>query len=300
MSLDPSFVPPVRTITPQETCEIVPTTLSSAGRPWNGLFLAQRIQRDGAVAYPPIDHHLVAFHQTGAMHLRRRLGAELTEGRSHAGSTTIMSAGHDSEWQWQGLAGRICLYISPSLLADVATDAIGVDGAALALTNRFATRDFAIEHIARALLRELQDAGTATALFVETQAQLLAIHLVREHSTLRSNTPLKKGGLAPYALRRVKDFIENHLSDDVTLNDMATAAGLSNFHFCRSFKQSTGMTPHQYQLNRRIERAKELLADRTLSLASLSLVVGFSSQSHFSTAFRKITGTSPNRFRSEL
>jgi AraC family transcriptional regulator len=60
------------------------------------------------------------------------------------------------------------------------------------------------------------------------------------------------------------------------------------------------MTPHQYQLYRRIERAKELLADRSLSLASLSVAVGFSSQSHFSTAFRKIAGTSPHRFRSEL
>jgi len=74
---------------------------------------------------------------------------------------------------------------------------------------------------------------------------------------------------------------------------MAATAGLSVFHFCRSFKQSTGMTPRQYQLYRRIERAKELLADRSLSLASLSVAVGFSSRSHFSTGFRKIAGTSP-------
>ena len=289
-----------RTMLPEETLSICPAAISSVGRNWPDLFVVQRTGRDGLIEYPPVDHHVISVQQSGALLLSRRLGGDTQRRRAAAGSVSVTPAGEAAEWQWEGLYGRIEVYLPQARIEQVVAEALDIDAERLEIAASLAVRDFPAEQMARGLLQELQVPALASAVYAERFALLMAVHLVRAHSTLRRPSGARKGGLTPFALKRVREFIEAHLAEDVSLGDMATTAGLSVFHFCRSFKQSTGMTPHQYQLYRRIERAKELLADRSLSLASLSVAVGFSSQSHFSTAFRKIAGTSPHRFRSEL
>jgi AraC-like DNA-binding protein/PAS domain-containing protein len=106
-----------------------------------------------------------------------------------------------------------------------------------------------------------------------------------------------RGGLPPRTLRRVHEYIEAHLEESVDLETLAAAAGLSVFHFARAFKQSEGVTPHSYLLQRRIERAQELLTGTNLSLAEIALGTGFSDQSHFARHFRERVGVAPSAFR---
>jgi AraC-like DNA-binding protein len=113
----------------------------------------------------------------------------------------------------------------------------------------------------------------------------------------RASTPMARGGLSPTALRRVREYIDEHLEHKITLRDLARIAGLSLCHFSRSFKQSERVTPISYLGERRIELAQRLIVDTQLSLSEIALATGFCDQSNFSRQFRKFTGTSPSMFR---
>ncbi len=108
-----------------------------------------------------------------------------------------------------------------------------------------------------------------------------------------------KSGLALWRLRRATEYIQANLGKPITLQEMAQHTGLSRMHFSAQFKLSTGMTPHTFVLHQRLQRAKELLSSTRRPLVDIALDVGFQSQSHFSTVFRKLTGTTPRRWRSE-
>jgi AraC-like DNA-binding protein len=105
------------------------------------------------------------------------------------------------------------------------------------------------------------------------------------------------GGLTPRALQRIRDYIEEHLAENIELETLAEIAGLSKWHFARAFKQSVGTPPHFYLIQRRLERAQELLAETDLSLGQIALKSGFSDQSHFSRRFRMFVGVTPRSFR---
>lgn len=110
----------------------------------------------------------------------------------------------------------------------------------------------------------------------------------------QANTP---SGLPRWRLKRVLDFVEAHLGDDIRLKDLAGAAALSPHHFSELFRQSTGVSPYRYVLERRVEHAKALLRDSMLGVLDIALAVGFSDQSHFSKIFRRATGVTPSAYR---
>lgn len=105
------------------------------------------------------------------------------------------------------------------------------------------------------------------------------------------------GGLAPRVLQRVRDYIEAHLTENIELKALAGITGLSRWYFARAFKQSVGVPPHHYLMQRRLERAQKLLAESDLSVAQIALQSGFSDQSHFSRRFRLFFGVTPRAFR---
>jgi len=98
----------------------------------------------------------------------------------------------------------------------------------------------------------------------------------------------------------VADYIEEHVADNIPLLTLAELARLSPYHFCRSFKRSFGVPVHKYHVSRRIERAKQLLGNRELSVTAIALKIGFSDTSTFSTTFHRLTGLAPSRYRSNL
>jgi transcriptional regulator of acetoin/glycerol metabolism/AraC-like DNA-binding protein len=112
-----------------------------------------------------------------------------------------------------------------------------------------------------------------------------------------SLAPVAYGGLPPGALRRVREYIDIHLSDRTQLTELATVAGVSVHHFAREFKRSTGVTPHDYLMQRRIDRAREMLARTGWSLSEVAFAAGFSDQSHMSRHFRRLLGMTPGQFR---
>jgi transcriptional regulator GlxA family with amidase domain len=112
--------------------------------------------------------------------------------------------------------------------------------------------------------------------------------------------PRVRGGLPPRAMRRVHEFIEEHLEENVSIQALANIAGLSMYHFARAFKQSEGVTPHEYLIQRRVQRTKDLLAETDLPLSEIALASGFSDQSHCARRFREHVGVTPSSYRWSL
>ena len=101
-------------------------------------------------------------------------------------------------------------------------------------------------------------------------------------------------------MRRVREFVEERLEENISIQALANIASLSMYHFARAFKQSEGMTPHEYLIQRRVQRTKDLLAETDLPLSEIALASGFSDQSHCARRFREHVGVTPSSYRWSL
>jgi AraC family transcriptional regulator len=224
-------------------------------------------------------------------------GGQRFQGDSQRGDLTLVPAGMASRWIWQEPASLLGVEVSRELIDDAAAE-LGRGGRPPEIRNRFRVRDPEIERICLALLAELRSGGLAGRLYVESLIRQMAVCLLRRHSDIPL-APNANPGLPRNRLLRVIDFIEANLTDGVPLQQLASLAGLSPFHFARQFKDATGLAPHQFVLRSRVERAKQLLERTELSLAEIGLTLGFSHQSHFTNVFRRCVGTTPKAWREE-
>ena len=215
------------------------------------------------------------------------------EGRSFLsdllhGEMTLMPRGVPSQWSWNSVCDRLDVIVFPTVFGD---------GSTLDVVDRYAFRDSEIEPICRHLYRELSLNGTPERLYVESQLIRLAVLLLRRHSRGSPAGILPSGGLTHNQARRVLDYIESNLSSQLTLAELAGIAELSLHHFARMFKQTIGVAPYRYVLERRVERAKAMLRAAKASLVDISLSAGFYSQSHFTSAFHRMVGATPTEFQ---
>lgn len=125
----------------------------------------------------------------------------------------------------------------------------------------------------------------------------LAAHLIGTCTVERQRPPTRVPSLDDKRLKRVLDFVDARLAEDLSLDELAAEACLSPFHFLRLFRDATGLTPHRYVISRRIQAAQKRLADRRSSLMQIAFETGFSSQANFTRAFRKWTGFTPGQYR---
>ena len=216
-------------------------------------------------------------------------------GTQTRGNVCVLPSGLEHQAALQHESEHLALYLDPSLIAKAAADA-ELSGS-YEIAERYTRSDKVINSVGMALLGELESEGLSGRLYAESLANVLAVHLLRYYSVPSSRSVVFTGGLSGTKLRQVTEFIADNYSRDVKLAELAQVAGMSNFHFAREFKRSTGTTPHQYLIKFRIERAKALLAKNDLPLIEVGLRSGFSHQSHFTRLFRRLTGTTPNAYR---
>lgn len=165
------------------------------------------------------------------------------------------------------------------------------------LPTMIGQKDAVIDQLGKLYEAELANGGVNGRLYADGLTTALIVHLFRNYGQHRHLVRPIAGGLSPTALRRIIEYIEAHLSEEIALAELAALAGLSTHYFGQAFKASVGMPPHRYLINRRIHRAKELLLGGQRSPAEIAVAVGFSSQSHMTFNFRRLAGTTPTRFR---
>lgn len=186
------------------------------------------------------------------------------------------------------------LFLSPQSLAEGIGEIISPK---LQIQSFFRLRDPLIEQMALALKTQLEHAAEDSKLYADSMATALGVHLLKCYGN--KNFPVKeyRGGLAPYQLRVIVEYIHNHLDRNLTLATLANLINISPHYFASLFKQSLGMSPHKYITQCRMIEAKNLLRQRELPIAFISQEVGFKNQSHFTRVFRQYFEITPKAYR---
>jgi len=174
------------------------------------------------------------------------------------------------------------------------------DGSQAEIVPRFAIFDPLLEQLAMTITDALVEGSLEDGLYVDTLAQMIAVHLARWHSSRsgKFHQPSVKVVFGS-KMRRLTEFVEENLDRDLRLEMMAREVGVSPLYLPRVFKESIGQSPHRYVLARRVERARELLRDTELPIVDVALSCGFSSQSHLSNWFLRIVGVPPGAYRKQ-
>ncbi len=209
----------------------------------------------------------------------------------------LMPSGVESTWDLRSDLSFVHLYCTEAHLRQMAEEIWDRSPAHLQLHEKVFASDDRITQLYRHFLLSCDWAQPANQLMLSSASTLLLTHLLQHYSEVQWRAPQTRGGLAPAVLRHLLAFIEAHLDQPLTLAQLSQQASLSEFHFARMFRHSLGEAPHQYVMRRRMQRAKEMLADNSLSLTAIAFSCGFHSPSHFSNRFRQIHGVSPSVYR---
>jgi AraC family transcriptional regulator len=241
--------------------------------------------------------HLLALYNEGT----RRDGETSIDGlyssklRSFMHKLTFVPAGCAyRESHETGASTRITfLYLDPAVFPELE------DGESRILP-RIYFEDCLVWETASKLKGAIEGGQTQRISYLEALSNVLAHELSRVDQAVIRQPAVSRGGLAGWQKRALVDYIEEHLGEPSRLLKLAEVSQLSLHHFCRAFKQSFGIPPHQYQVRRRMEVAKLLLADRITSVTDIALSLGYAQVSSFSNAFRKTTGWTPTAYRREF
>jgi AraC family transcriptional regulator len=271
---------------------------SSDGLGWTGIALARLREPPTEVDLPALPDHVVMVHLAGATTLERGNSAGRRRAKPFGiGEVNFLAAGRPSSWFWNGHPECAQIYLEPGLVERVAAQALDLDAQRLEFVDFHAEADPLVQQLGLALADEVSTGGLAGALFADTVAQTLALHLLRRHSSASPRPRPRRSGLAPPILAGVQDYVEANLSEALRLADLARVAGYAEAHFAQAFKRATGRSPHRYVMERRVERAKVLLTGSNHPLVDVALQTGFQTQSHFTAVFSRLVGAAPKRFR---
>ena len=245
------------------------------------LQVERHVTRPGIVSLEAVTDHRIKIHTGEAV-----AGTCGTNRFVYThGDVDLLPAGSSDSWQEDSASTSVMLRFPPSLLA-LAADDLGLDGSRVGLMARHQFRDPQIQHIAWALDADRQAGQPAGKLYAESLGIALAAHLLASHQV--AQPPLR--GLSKPQLRRVTDYIDTHLDQDLSLHRLAQVAGVSASHLKTLFKRSTGWPVHAYVVRRRVERARALLLRRELPASQIALEAGFSHQSHMLRCMRRLLG----------
>jgi AraC family transcriptional regulator len=223
------------------------------------------------------------------------------QGRMLSDTVRINEPGQPLRGIYHGRYDTLHLYIPDVVVADCVEAGFKPSiGLAPLLGPTHPTSDPTIGRLARALICA-DDFGST---FGRCYAESIGLAIVARLLGRNAEGGAVAGGsqvsaMPKWRLKRVKDFIEAHLSESIGLAEIAASAGLTRMHFAAQFRVTTGVPPHEYLIRRRIERAQELLLSSSLPLIEIALDVGFKSQAHFTTVFRRIVGQTPRIWRTE-
>ncbi len=288
-------------IGPRERAGVVPFAPSAASDRlgWVGIEAARYAHLpDTEVDVPPLTHHTLVLFNRPPDEMDLRYEDVDRHIPPPAGSISVIPAGSPVRWRWSGPKDSLHVFLEPRLVEQVAAESFGLDPARVVLPPLDRLNLPQLRAAMQGVDGELTVGGAGGNLASESLANVLAVYLIRHVSAPRRPAREPDGKLPQGRLRVVVEHVEDHLDAGVTLEELATVAHLSPYHFARQFRAATGLPPHQFVIARRVERARQILQeDGDLPLAQVASRAGFSDQSQFSRHFKRLVGVTPGRFR---
>jgi AraC family transcriptional regulator len=234
--------------------------------------------------------------------------AQLTRRREWSGDSVVgtirprqfhlIPGNEPTEWQRHGSSDMLTVHVRQDLVDRVASDLLSRSVKNYSVDLPLGATDPLLEQMVLAALSTLRrPEDGSSVLYVDSLAYMLATHLVHTYGAVPTVASEHEPVLTGPGVRRIPDLVEAHLAEDLSVDVLAREAGLAPRAFARAFRRQFGTPVHQYVLERRLEKAKELLAATDESIVEIALRTGFSSQSHLATAFRKLTGFTPKQYR---
>jgi AraC family transcriptional regulator len=247
---------------------------------------------------PPMVGHVAMTFYGAAQEVSWRERGQRLSTRTRVGTITLIPEGHEGRWDIGGPLEVSHVYISEKRLRSC-TDVLA-QGKPLELIHRVAFDDPVAAHILSLLAGEAAGDGSSR-LFVEQAIDLLCTQLIRGHSSIGALTAASpRRGLADWQVKRVTQYMQEHLDEEIGLDELAVLVSLSRFHFVTAFRLATGQTPHAWLTALRISRARQLLAHPELPVTDIALAVGYQTPSAFAASFRKSAGITPTEYRRRL
>jgi AraC family transcriptional regulator len=274
------------------------THLVGSSDQWNWEGMLARSWQLEPPKEPFVVHHaydLVIFHGQGTLDVERQMHGRTEHGRSTGGEVFLEPKGESSTYSWTDTpVTNLHLFLFPPFVERVSAEMSRGDPARVAFVPRFNVRDPFLEQLGFLLMAEVASGGAQGNLYAESLATTLVLHLLRTSSTLSAIHSGPSRAFTQGQVSKVRDYINDRLDQPIRLSELADVVALSRTHFSRLFKQSTGFAPHQYVIQRRVERASFLLRKGDMTLAEVATAVGFADQSHLDRHFKRIMGVPPN------
>jgi AraC family transcriptional regulator len=243
----------------------------------------------------PMTHHVIMAYNGVMQRMERRSGRSVATGTFRPGVVIIIPEGSSSRWDIPKPVDVVQLYLPHTMLKRVAHEA---DTATPTdLLERTAHPDPITSRLLLTAADAMEGNGALDTLFRHQLTDLLATRLLAAHAGSPTTFQPTMGGLSPKVLLRAIERLRSDSDADVSLAALASEAGLSRFHFCRAFKESTGLSPHAWLRQYRLEQAMNMLRDTDASVVSVAAALGYSTQTAFAAAFRKLTGETPSDWR---
>jgi AraC family transcriptional regulator len=273
-----------------ESCVV----LSSTGAGWDGLTVEHhRFPSVGETSVAFSEQHLLGMLLT-PMRSELRSDGRIRPAHFFPGDGCVYERGKSFQHSWRESGEVLHIALDSELVARAAPEVARPES--IAFMERHGSVDRQIQHIAFALKAELETGCLGGRLYGEALGIALAIRLLATNGIVESQPRSSKRGLSRKALRCAVDYIHDHLGENPSLAEIASAVNLSPYHFTRLFKESTGQAPHQYVIQVRLEEARRLLLSGALSTSEVAHLVGFADQSHLTRHFKRVYNVTPKLF----
>ena len=246
-----------------------------------------------------LNEHVVMTYYGVDRDITWRTDGKRNVSRTRIGSITLIPEGHDGRWDIGGSIEVSHVYI-PDHRLQAAAQQLSVGGK-VELLGRVGFDDLSAARLLELLSREAPRNDPASRLFLDQAIDLLCFQLVRAHSTVGALTLGEaRGGLANWQVKRVTQYMQEHLGEEIGLDELSRIVNLGRFHFCTAFRKATGQTPHNWLMTLRMHEARRLLGIPELAVTDVALAVGYQTPSSFAAAFRKVLGMTPRDYRRRM
>jgi AraC family transcriptional regulator len=282
--------------------QYVPGRLIATSTGWKNVLVRTYSEPsiEESVIYPAVaEPRIVRILSGAAVVEERELAGPWLKTRVEAGDLFLTASQLPYEVRWRAVGPEpfetMHLYLGLSAFDRAIEETFQTDQGTTHLRDLSGFKDNFMSALLEGLHKEVSSRHRGSSLFVEGIAQSLAGHLVRTYAD--EITPEYKGGIPGFKLRKVRAMMVAHLADEFSLIRLAREVGMSEFHFSRAFKRTTGLAPSQYFIDLRLEKARRLLRETNRSAIEIGLEVGYTSPSHFARIFRREVGISPSDYR---